>query len=85
MILFNIALQDACTNTLTDAATDPFACLCLYHIMEQKRQAMHPMPPRPANAELNMPIVLPLGQTVNNEEKDSLVSDPVDVDVAGRS
>lgn len=75
----------AYTNTLTDAATDPFACLSLYHIMEQKRQAMDPMPPRPADAELNMPIVLPLGQTVNNEEKDPLVPDPVDADTAERS
>lgn len=46
---------------------------------------MDPMPPRPADAELNMPIVLPLGQTVNNEEKDPLVPDPVDADTAERS
>lgn len=53
--------------------------------MEQKRQAMYPLPPRPAHADLNMPIVLPLGETVNNEEKDPLASDPVDVDIAARS
>lgn len=73
------------TDSLTDAATDPFASLCLYHVMEQKRQAMDPMPPRPAHVELNLPIVLPLGQTVNNEDKDPLVPDPVDVDAAARS
>jgi hypothetical protein len=78
-------MQIAYPNTLTDAATDPFACLCLYNIMEQKRQAMDPMPPRPAYAELNMPIVLPLGQTVNNEDKDPLVPGPGDVDAAARS
>lgn len=46
---------------------------------------MDPIPPRPANAELNIPIVLPLGEAVNNEEKDALVPDAGDVDVTGRS
>lgn len=51
-----------------DAATDPYACVRLFHAMDAKRQAMDPMPPRPAFAELNQPIVLPLGQAVNSEE-----------------
>ncbi|CAG8903921.1 unnamed protein product [Penicillium egyptiacum] len=51
-----------------DAATDPYACVRLFHTMEAKRQAMDPMPPRPAYAELNQPIVLPLGQVINGEE-----------------
>ncbi|KAJ5178125.1 uncharacterized protein N7500_000824 [Penicillium coprophilum] len=50
------------------AATDPYACVRLFHTMEAKRQAMNPVPPRPAYAELNQPIVLPLGQAVNSEE-----------------
>ncbi|KGO77494.1 hypothetical protein PITC_038020 [Penicillium italicum] len=50
------------------AATDPYACVRLFHTMEAKRKAMDPMPPRPAFAELNQPIVLPLGQAVNSEE-----------------
>ncbi|OQD71735.1 hypothetical protein PENPOL_c001G08634 [Penicillium polonicum] len=50
------------------AATDPYACVRLFHAMDAKRQAMNPMPPRPAFAELNQPIVLPLGQAVNSEE-----------------
>ncbi|OQE32908.1 hypothetical protein PENFLA_c001G07646 [Penicillium flavigenum] len=50
------------------AATDPYACVRLFHAMEAKRQAMDPMPPRPAYAELNQPIVLPLGQAVNSDE-----------------
>ncbi|KAJ5096923.1 hypothetical protein N7456_007644 [Penicillium angulare] len=49
------------------AATDPYACVCLFNVMDQKRQAMIPMPPLPAHAELNMPIVLPRGEAVNNE------------------
>lgn len=47
-----------------DAATDPYACICLFNALERRRQAMNPMPPRPAHAELNMPIVLPQGGTV---------------------
>ncbi|KAJ5617085.1 hypothetical protein N7537_002199 [Penicillium hordei] len=50
------------------AATDPYACVRLFYTMDAKRQAMNPMPPRPAFAELNQPIVLPLGQAVNSEE-----------------
>jgi hypothetical protein len=50
------------------AATDPYACVRLFHTMEAKRQAMNPVPPRPAYAELNQPIVLPLGQAVNSDE-----------------
>jgi hypothetical protein len=39
--------------------------------METKRLAMDPVPPRPAHAELNLPIILPLGQAVNAEEKEA--------------
>lgn len=47
-----------------DAATDPYACIRLFNAMEAKRLAMDPMPPRPAHAELNKPIVLPLAHPV---------------------
>ncbi|CAI7593688.1 unnamed protein product [Penicillium glandicola] len=50
------------------AATDPYACVRLFHTMEAKRKAIDPVPPRPAFAELNQPIVLPLGQAVNGGE-----------------
>ncbi|QKX62459.1 uncharacterized protein TRUGW13939_09620 [Talaromyces rugulosus] len=40
------------------AASDPFACLCLYHALELKRKALHPIPPSPAYAELNLPILV---------------------------
>ncbi|KAF3398124.1 hypothetical protein F1880_005739 [Penicillium rolfsii] len=52
------------------AATDPYACICLFNVMEQKRQAMNPIPPRPAHAELNLPIICPTGEAVNVEDKD---------------
>lgn len=44
--------------------------------MEIKRQAMDPMPPCPAHAELNLPIILPHGQTVNNDDKEPPVPEP---------
>lgn len=40
------------------AANDPYACICLFKTMDGKRQAMIPMPPRPAHAELDLPIRL---------------------------
>lgn len=44
--------------TCLDAASDPFACLCLYHALETKRKALQPIPPPPAFAELNLPILV---------------------------
>ncbi|KAJ5358768.1 uncharacterized protein N7496_011181 [Penicillium cataractarum] len=66
------------------AATDPYACICLFNIMEQKRQAMNPVPPRPAHAELNLPITCPTGEAVNVENR-SVVPGIVDGDVVDRS
>jgi hypothetical protein len=43
---------------VTDAAADPYACFRLYYAMEEKRQSLNPVPPRPAHAELNLPIRL---------------------------
>lgn len=55
-----------------DAATDPYACICLFNVMDQKRQAMDSVPPLPAHAELNLPIVLP------PREKEPIASSPAD-------
>ncbi|OJK05327.1 hypothetical protein ASPACDRAFT_20693 [Aspergillus aculeatus ATCC 16872] len=38
------------------AASDSYACVCLYDKMDAKRQALDPTPPLPAHAELNIPI-----------------------------
>ncbi|KAJ5729297.1 uncharacterized protein N7483_003805 [Penicillium malachiteum] len=59
------------------AATDPYSCICLFNIMEQKRLAMNPMPPRPAHAELNLPIVLPHGEPATVEDATLLASELV--------
>lgn len=48
----------------SDAAVDPYACLRLYRVMEAKRRAMNPTPPRPAYAELGLPILLADGKPV---------------------
>ena len=38
------------------AASDSYAGLQLFHVLEAKRNALDPIPPRPAHAELNLPI-----------------------------
>ncbi|CAG7921023.1 unnamed protein product [Penicillium olsonii] len=50
------------------AATDPYACVRLFHVMEAKRKAMSPMPPRPAFAELGQPIIVPSRDAVIEED-----------------
>lgn len=45
-------------RVFTDAASDAYACLCLYRALEAKRKALTPVPPSPAFAELNRPILL---------------------------
>ena len=40
------------------AASDSYAGLQLFHILEAKRKAFDPIPPRPAHAELNLAISL---------------------------
>ena len=41
---------------MKDAASDSYAGLQLFHRMEAKRIALHPVPPRPAYAELNQKL-----------------------------
>ena len=40
------------------AASDSYAGLQLFHVLEAKRQSFNPIPPRPAHAELNLAISL---------------------------
>ncbi|KAJ9256905.1 hypothetical protein DTO212C5_8958 [Paecilomyces variotii] len=47
------------------AATDPYACLCLFNVMEAKRKALDPVPPRPAFVELDLPIRFASGEAVS--------------------
>ncbi|KAJ8058086.1 hypothetical protein OCU04_012945 [Sclerotinia nivalis] len=41
------------------AASDSYAGYHLYNILESKRQALNPMPPRPFHADQNQPIYVP--------------------------
>lgn len=44
------------------AATDAYAGFRLFHALESRRKAMNPTPPRPANYELQLPLILGNGQ-----------------------
>jgi exonuclease 3'-5' domain-containing protein 2 len=45
-----------CADFLTDSASDAYACLQLYHVLEKERLSLEPSPPRPYHAELNNPL-----------------------------
>ncbi|ROT39153.1 ribonuclease H-like protein [Sodiomyces alkalinus F11] len=47
------------------SACDAYAGLQLYHVLDEKRQALDPMPPLPYHAELGQPIRLAEGTTVS--------------------
>ena len=55
--------QDLNHQQVQYAASDSYAGFQLFHLLENKRNAMHPSPPRPAHAELNLPIKLADGQS----------------------
>ena len=69
---------------LPDAASDSYAGLRLYDVMEGKRKTLKPTPPRPAHAELNLPIILAHGKTVATyDEPDELKDEKPTEDVNG--
>nr|XP_036578439.1 3'-5' exonuclease [Colletotrichum truncatum]KAF6785682.1 3'-5' exonuclease [Colletotrichum truncatum] len=46
------------------SATDAYAGYQLYHVLEGKRESLEPTPPRPHDAELNLPIRLADGVSI---------------------
>ncbi|KAL2046133.1 hypothetical protein N7G274_001580 [Stereocaulon virgatum] len=60
--------QDLNYRQIQYAASDSYAGFQLYHMLESKRKALDPTPPRPAHAELKLPIRLANGQTVATYE-----------------
>ncbi|KAK1599696.1 exonuclease [Colletotrichum navitas] len=46
------------------SASDAYAGFQLYHVLEEKRESLDPTPPRPHDAELNLPIGLADGQFI---------------------
>lgn len=63
--------QDLTYQQTQYAASDSYAALQLYYILEAKRRALEPTPPRPAHAELNLPIRLANGQRVESFDEAS--------------
>ncbi|MCJ1421755.1 hypothetical protein MMC32_008122 [Xylographa parallela] len=51
------------------AASDSYAGLQLYDVMEGKRKALKPTPPRPEHAELDLPIRLATGKIITNTDE----------------
>ena len=72
------------TDRCIDAASDSYAGFRLYHTMENKRKALSPTPPRPAFAELNLPILLADRQTVATHDE-SAEEDDSEEDESGSS
>ncbi|KAI9697606.1 MAG: hypothetical protein M1836_004556 [Candelina mexicana] len=59
------------------AASDSYAGLQLFHVMEGKRKALDPTPPRPAHTELNLPIRLADGVVVSTSDEQQEVNEDV--------
>lgn len=55
--------------TCLDSASDAYAGLQIYHLLEKEREAMDPCPPRPSYAELNLPIRLADGATESSTDE----------------
>lgn len=65
----------------TDSASDAYAGLQLYHVLERERQCLDPTPPRPHHAELNMPLQLAISvddEVVSDDDKLSSAEDLMD-------
>ena len=57
------------------AASDSYAGFQLFHTLEHKRKLLSPTPPRPDHAELNLPIRLATGQSVEKDDEPSSVEE----------
>jgi hypothetical protein len=66
------------------AASDAYANLMLFDTLESKRKQLHPTPPRPHHAELNLPISLASGSTLpENDDTMEDVAPAVDPESTG--
>lgn len=59
-----------------DAASDSYACICLFDTMDAKRKALDPRPPLPAHADLDLPIRIVREPTVTTVPDDVEVVKP---------
>ncbi|ODA80451.1 hypothetical protein RJ55_03409 [Drechmeria coniospora] len=55
-----IDLEGPFAHIVVDSASDAYAGVQLYHVLEAKRRALKPCPPRPYHAELGLPIPIPI-------------------------
>jgi hypothetical protein len=60
----------------TDAASDAYSGIQLFHILEQHRKDLDPCPPRPYYAELGLPIRLAGGVSIPTADENSEVVEP---------
>ncbi|KAI9887036.1 MAG: hypothetical protein M1823_001180 [Watsoniomyces obsoletus] len=61
-------------SQLQYAASDAYAVFHLHDVLERKRKALHPTPPYPAHAELNLPILLaPASKLVVSTSPDMVI------------
>ena len=57
------------------AASDSYAGFQLFHTLEHKRKLLDPTPPRPYHAELNLPIRLATGQSIETDNEPNSVEE----------
>lgn len=63
-----------------DSAGDAYAAIQLYHVLDEKRQELRPVPPRPHHAELKLPIPVALTHCdADKEDRKPLLEGPGDV------
>lgn len=71
--------QDLSHQQTQYAASDSYAGFQLFHVLEAKRKALTPTPPRPAHAELNLPIRLANEHTVATVDEASETTEAPDI------
>ncbi|CAG9999703.1 unnamed protein product [Clonostachys byssicola] len=74
---WSVALKER--QIKSDAASDAYAAVQLYHVMEEQRLQLDPVPPRPHHAELGLP--LQLATKVDEAEQEEVVNAPTSDEV----
>ena len=67
--------QDLNMEQVQYAASDSYAGLQIFYTLDAKRLALDEVPPRPAHAELNLPIRLAAGDTYETADEQDVVAD----------
>lgn len=70
-------VDDTCADIDLDAASDSYAGFQLFHKMEHQRKRLIPIPPRPYHAELNLPIRLTSGKSIETDDEPEDLIDEV--------